>query len=242
MTPDNVWRAPNRIFDGYALDLDGTVYLGDELLAGAAQVLAALRSQSAVVFVTNKPLETAESYARKLTRLGIETSSADIVTPLDSLVHYLGEHHQDATLLTVAEELVDNVLREAGFEVVSDPYDAAVVVVSFDRTFTYAKLLAAFRAVRNGATIVATNPDPFCPTPDGGLPDCAAHVRAGFAHDGLGASAGARFDSRQHGRAVRQAPVGRGTEGIRIRGNDRGAVAYAAERHQYLRVRRVQAQ
>ena len=53
-----------------------------------------------------------------------------------------------------------------------------MVVVSWDRGFDYAKLLAAFRAVRDGARIVATNPDPFCPTADGGLPDCAAMLAA----------------------------------------------------------------
>ena len=52
------------------------------------------------------------------------------------------------------------------------------MVVSWDRTFDYAKLLAAFRAVRAGARLVATNPDPFCPTPDGDLPDCAAMLAA----------------------------------------------------------------
>ena len=51
-------------------------------------------------------------------------------------------------------------------------------MVSWDRTFDYAKLTAAFRAVRAGARIVATNPDPFCPMPDGDLPDCGAILAA----------------------------------------------------------------
>ena len=33
-TPDAQLRPPPRIFGGYALDLDGTVYLGDDLLPG----------------------------------------------------------------------------------------------------------------------------------------------------------------------------------------------------------------
>jgi HAD superfamily hydrolase (TIGR01450 family) len=202
MTRDDVIRYPDRVFAGYALDLDGTVYLGDELLDGAAETIATLRSRARVVFVTNKPLETAESYASKLTRLGITTSSSDIVTPLDSLVHYLDEKHRGAAVLTVAEELVDDVLRHAGHEVVRDPIDAAVVVVSFDRTFTYAKLLAAYRAVRNGATIVATNPDPFCPTPDGGLPDCAAMLAAVEACTGARAEAIVGKPSAHMGRAI----------------------------------------
>lgn len=195
-------RSPERLFAGYALDLDGTVYLGDELLDGAASTIAVLRETSRVVFVTNKPLETADAYAAKLTRLGIESSRHDIVTPLDSLVQYLDEHHRGANVLTVAEELIDEVLRASGHSVVQDPFDAAVVVVSFDRTFTYAKLLAAYRAVKNGASIVATNPDPYCPTPDGGLPDCAAMLAAVEACTSARAEAIVGKPSPHMGRAI----------------------------------------
>jgi NagD protein len=65
-----------------------------------------------------------------------------------------------------------------------------VVVVSFDRTFDYNKLQVAFDAVRGGARIVATNPDAYCPTPDGGgLPDCAAMLAAVEASTGVRAEA-----------------------------------------------------
>lgn len=64
-----------------------------------------------------------------------------------------------------------------------------MVVVSWDRGFDYAKLLAGFRAVRRGARIVATNPDPYCPTADGGMPDCAAMLAA------LEACTGARAEA-----------------------------------------------
>jgi NagD protein len=143
-----------------------------------------------VVFATNKPLETAADYAAKLTRLGVPTAPADVVTALDTLLRYLAEHHPTARLLTIAEPLVDATLVAAGWRVVGDPAAADLVVVSFDRTFTYAKLEAAYRAVRqHGAAIVATNPDPYCPTPDGGLPDCAAMLAA------LEACTGARAEA-----------------------------------------------
>ncbi|MGD0851853.1 MAG: HAD-IIA family hydrolase [Acidimicrobiales bacterium] len=194
--------APDRVFEGYAMDLDGTVYLGDELLEGAQLTLTALRGFARVVFVTNKPLETAASYADKLTRLGIPATDRDVVTPLDSLVHYLDEHHRGAPLLSVAEELVDQVLRDAGYVVTTNPLDAGVVVVSFDRTFTYAKLLAAYQAVRHGAVIIATNPDPFCPTPEGGLPDCAAMLAAVETCTGVRAEAIVGKPSAHMGRAI----------------------------------------
>jgi HAD superfamily hydrolase (TIGR01450 family) len=191
-----------RQFAGYAFDLDGTVYLGDELLDGAAETITVLRDVARVVFVTNKPLETAESYAAKLTKLGIVTSRDDVVTPLDSLVQYLGDNHRGANVLTVAETLVDDVLRANGHAVVDNPLEADVVVVSFDRTFTYAKLLAAYQAVGNGASIIATNPDPFCPTPEGGLPDCAAMLAAVEACTSTRAEAIVGKPSAHMGRAI----------------------------------------
>jgi HAD superfamily hydrolase (TIGR01450 family) len=175
-----VVRRPERRFAGYAFDLDGTVYLGEQLLPEAGETIADIRAHGGrVVFVTNKPLSSAADYAAKLTRLGVPASREDVVTALDSLLRYLGDHHRRARLLVVAEPLVAETLTASGFTVVTDPAQAELVIVSFDRTFDYAKLEAAYRAVRHhGAAIVATNPDPYCPTPDGGLPDCAAMLAA----------------------------------------------------------------
>ncbi len=174
-----VIRRPDRIYAGYAFDLDGTVYLGDELIPGADEAVEWLRtSGSRVVFVTNKPLENASGYAAKLSRMGIPAEPSDVVTALDSLVRYLVRNHLGARLLLVSEPLVAETLADEGFKIVDEPTRADIVVVSFDRTFDYGKLLAAYQAVNAGAVIVATNPDPYCPTPDGGLPDCAAILAA----------------------------------------------------------------
>jgi HAD superfamily hydrolase (TIGR01450 family) len=184
-------RRPPRIFAGYVIDLDGTVYLGDEPLPGAVDTLARIRDTgSRLIFLTNNPLRSAASYAERLQRFGVQAEEREIVTPLAVLTGYLKDHHRGAAVLTVAEPLVDQTLATAGIAVTSDPSAARVVVVSFDRTFDYTKLLRAFRAVhKHGAVIVATNPDPFCPTPDGGLPDCAAILAAVEACTGARAEA-----------------------------------------------------
>jgi len=171
---------PPRLFSGYVVDLDGTVYLGDEALPGAVETLARIRAAGArVVFLTNNPLRSAASYAQMLLDLGIQAAEHEIVTPLSVLTGYLGQRYPGAVALTIAEPLVDRTLTVAGISLTAGPSKADVVVLSFDRTFDYTKLLRAFRAVRgHGAMIVATNPDPFCPTPDGGLPDCGAVLAA----------------------------------------------------------------
>lgn len=167
-------------YRGYAFDLDGTIYLGDALIPGADTVLESLRAAgSRVVFVTNKPIESNADYVRKLNRLGIAATADEVVSATDALILYLQKKAPGLRMLPVAEHVVIDALTDAGFPVVTDPAEADVVVVSFDRTFDYDKLNRAYRAVvHHGARIVATNPDPYCPTPDGGLPDCAAMLAA----------------------------------------------------------------
>jgi NagD protein len=195
---------PDRIFDGYAFDLDGTVYLGESALPGAVEAIGRLRAlPRPVVFVTNKPLETGADYAAKLTRLGIPARPSDIVTAVESLVRYLRRTHDGETLMAVAETTVRMALRRAGFRLTDDPQRTDTVVVSFDRTFDYARLNAAYRAIHlHGAGLVATNPDAYCPTPEGGLPDCAAMLAAIEACTGARAEAVTGKPSRHMAQAM----------------------------------------
>ena len=125
------------------------------------------------------------------TGLGIPAEPDEVVTSTDALIRYLRAHASGAAILPIAEPLLIDLVRDAGFEIVDldHPEDADLVVVSWDRTFDYDKLVAAFRAIRAGARLVATNPDPFCPTPDGDLPDCAAMLAAIEASTGATAEA-----------------------------------------------------
>jgi HAD superfamily hydrolase (TIGR01450 family) len=193
-----------RSFAGYAFDLDGTLYIDDVLLPGAADAISRIRAGGGrVVFVTNKPLETAAAYAAQLTRLGVPADPAEVVTSLDALVLYMYGHHRHARVMPVAEPPAIAALAEAGFSVTNDPANTDVVIVAFDRTFDYQKLTAAYRAVRlHGAATVATNPDPYCPTSDGGIPDCAAMLAAIEACSGAKAEATVGKPSRYMAEAV----------------------------------------
>lgn len=181
---------PTRRYGGYVFDLDGTLYLGDRLIPGAAEIVGRLRGDGArVAFLTNNPTRLPDAYADKLTSLGIPARREDVISSTDALLRYLHAHAPGARLFPVTEPLLRDLLAAEGFELTDDPDRIDVVVVAWDRTFDYAKLTIAYRAVRRGARIVATNPDPYCPTPDGGLPDCAAMLAA------IEASTGARAEA-----------------------------------------------
>jgi phosphoglycolate/pyridoxal phosphate phosphatase family enzyme len=168
-------RLPQR---GWLFDLDGTVYLGDRLLPGAADAVAALRGEGRrVAFLTNKPLQTRADYAAKLTRLGIAAAPDDVITSSLVLARHLARLDPGAPLFVIGEPPLLGELRAHGFEVRADAR-VRWVVIAFDRTFDYAKLNIALQASRGGARLIATNPDRTCPTEEGEIPDCAGMTAA----------------------------------------------------------------
>ena len=73
---------PDRLYEGYVFDLDGTIYLGDELLPGAERLVLKLHElEKRVIFLSNNPTKDPKMYAEKLGKLGLETSESEIVTP-----------------------------------------------------------------------------------------------------------------------------------------------------------------
>jgi HAD superfamily hydrolase (TIGR01450 family) len=180
---------PTRIHPGYVLDLDGTVYLGGAPLPGAVEAIATLRAAgSRFVFLSNNPLERSATYAARLRDLGVPVEDNEVVSSIDALLGYLARRPA-ARILAISEPLVADELAAAGHVLTDDPATADAVVLSWDRTFTYEKLHRAFIAVRAGARLIATNADPYCPTPDGGLPDCGALLAAVEVATGVSAEA-----------------------------------------------------
>jgi len=172
-------RRPGRLFAGYAFDLDGTVYLGDALLPGAEHAIRGLRAAGRpIVFISNNPLRSRQDYVAKLGRLGIPASVDSVVNSSYVLVHHLLQTAPRARLFVIGEASVREELMQAGFALTDDPGDVDIVVACFDRTFEYRKLQIAFDAIRRGARFIATNRDAYCPTPEGGLPDCGAIIAA----------------------------------------------------------------
>lgn len=166
-------------YDGYIFDLDGTIYLGELLLPGAAELLAALRAEGRkVAFLSNNPTKTREQYVAKLRGFGLQAELGEVVNSSHVMVQWLLEHAPGATLFVCGEAPLIGELQAAGFTLSERAGEVQIVVASFDRTFTYHKLQVAFDAIRAGARLVATNPDRFCPVPGGGEPDAAAIIAA----------------------------------------------------------------
>ena len=175
-------NGPDRLYAGYVFDLDGTIYLGDELLPGAKRLIETLRENGKrVVFLSNNPTKDPEMYAEKLTSLGLPTSKEETVNTVVTMTQWLLQNHPDATVFPISEEPLKRALGEAGIRMSEDPAEIDIVIASYDRGFEYRKLQIAFDAIwfHGRASLVTTNPDRYCPFPGGrGEPDAAAIVGA----------------------------------------------------------------
>lgn len=174
--------SPTEFWDAYVFDMDGTIYLGDQLLRGAARMVNELRCRDIPVrFLSNNPTKDPEEYSRKLARLGLPTDATDIANTVVTTVRWLLEHHPTAVVFPIAEPPLQRALHSAGIQMSDDPSEIDIVIASYDRTFDYRKLQIAFDAIwfHKRAFLIQTNPDRFCPFPGGrGEPDCAAITAA----------------------------------------------------------------
>jgi 4-nitrophenyl phosphatase len=177
-----MYQVPDHLYQAYAFDLDGTIYLGDHLLPGARRLIEALRERAIPVrFLSNNPTKDPEQYAEKLAGLGLPTPVEDIVNTVVTMTRWLLEHAPGAVVYPIAEPPLVRSLERAGIRMSEDPAEIDVVIASYDRSFEYRKLQIAFDAIwfHKRARLVATNPDRFCPFPGGrGEPDCAAIIAA----------------------------------------------------------------
>ncbi|MGH9244238.1 MAG: HAD-IIA family hydrolase [Acidimicrobiales bacterium] len=173
---------PDRLYAAYVFDLDGTIYLGDDLLPGAKRLIEELRARGIPVrFVSNNSTKDPQQYADKLARLGLPSPIEEIVNTTVTMTRWVLDHHPDAVVFPISEAPLKRALREAGIRMSEDPSEIDIVIASYDRGFTYEKLQIAFDAIwfHKRARLVATNPDRFCPFPGGrGEPDCAAVIAA----------------------------------------------------------------
>ncbi|GAQ16950.1 HAD family hydrolase [Oceanobacillus picturae] len=166
---------------GFIFDLDGTVYVEDRLIEGAAEVLTYLRKRGdKVVFLTNKPIATRMDYLLKLKKLGIQSEINEIINSNYLTANYLKQNTtRDDAIFVIGEQPLMDELKKEKINLTDDSSKATIVVLSWDRKFSYEKIYAAYQAwAKNNAKIVATNPDRTCPVSDGEVPDCGAIIGA----------------------------------------------------------------
>jgi HAD superfamily hydrolase (TIGR01450 family) len=169
-------------YDHVVLDMDGCLWVGDDLTPRAAEAVAALREAGkGLVFVTNNSRRSAEDYVAKLWRLGLQASPRDVVTVGGAMQHLLAETRQGRTAFVIGSDALHKHVADAGLKILNGTdlaTRAEVVVVSGSGEWSYENVRAAAMSARRNGDLIATSRDPTYPMPDGLWPGSGALVQA----------------------------------------------------------------
>lgn len=160
----------------FLFDMDGTLYLGDQLFDFTKELLQTIKNQgNRYVFVTNNSSKSVSAYVEKLGKMGISATEEDFFTSSQATAWYLKQNHPGKMLYVCGTNSLKDELQKEGF-VITDDIDATeCIVMGFDTELTFRKLHDVSKMLcTRELPYIATNPDYVCPTEFGSVPDCGS--------------------------------------------------------------------
>lgn len=159
----------------FLLDMDGTIYLDNDLFDGTLDFLNYVKSIGGrYIFLTNNSSKGVDKYIEKLEGMGIKATADDFLTSTDATILYLKERAYKKIYAFGTESFVKQ-LRDAGLEVTTEREDGVdCLCISNDTELTFKKLEDACILLGEDIDYIATNPDWVCPTWYGFVPDCGS--------------------------------------------------------------------
>ena len=160
----------------FLLDMDGTLYLDDDLFPGTLDFLRQVKENGGrYLFLTNNSSKSVSAYVDKLARLGIEATADDFFTSTMATCVYLQKNYTGKKIYAAGTASFRKELAEAGFPITDRlEDDVDCLLMGNDNELTFQKLEDACILLGRGVTYLATNPDWVCPTAFGYVPDCGA--------------------------------------------------------------------
>ncbi len=161
----------------FLFDMDGTLYLGNNLFPFTKDLLAEIKRQGKTyLFMTNNSSKSVVDYVKKLEKLGIPAEYEDFITSSQATADYLMENHPGLRFYVSGTQSFKKELAEAGVDV-HDTYsdDIEAICMGYDTELTYQKLDDLSRLLTlKDIPYIAANPDYVCPTEYGYVPDCGS--------------------------------------------------------------------
>ena len=153
---------------GVLLDLDGTVYHGENPLPGAAEAIARLRERGlSLCFFSNNPLHDGAAYVDRLKSMGIDARPGEACSSAVVTREYLDSEHAGDGVFVIGSTELRGYIAETAANVVTEPGDADVLLGSWTDEFHYGDMVDALRAVDDETVFLGTDPDTTFPDDDG---------------------------------------------------------------------------
>ena len=159
----------------FLLDMDGTIYLDNELFDGVIEFLEYIKSIGGkYIFLTNNSSKSVNKYIEKLDSLGIRSTENDFLTSTDATILYLKKKTYNK-IYALGTTSFKEQLREANLPITDKLEDGIdCLCMGFDTELTFKKLEDACILLGKNVDYIATNPDWVCPTWYGYVPDCGS--------------------------------------------------------------------
>lgn len=158
---------------GILFDLDGVLYVGDQVIAGANETLDYCRSYHLPFrFITNTSTRTAADVANKLIRLGIEVNEDEIFSAVSATREFLLARGNPSVNLLIRDAAKSEFSQ---FPQHSEQPDY-VVVGDIGAAWDYELLNNVFRQLMGGAELIAMHMNKFWQGESGLQMDIGAFV------------------------------------------------------------------
>ncbi len=159
----------------FLLDMDGTIYLDNELFDGTLDFLNFVKTNGGrYIFLTNNSSKGVDKYIEKLKSMGIKSTADDFLTSTDATILYLKRQAYNKIYAFGTVSFVKQ-LKDAGLCVTTEREEGIdCLCISNDTELTFKKLEDACILLRDDIDYIATNPDWVCPTWYGFVPDCGS--------------------------------------------------------------------
>lgn len=149
-------------YEGYLIDLDGTMYKGDNEIEGAAEFITFLKKKNIpYLFVTNNASLTPLEIVQKLQGFSIPAETKHVFSSAIATSLYLKGLNEKARCFVIGETGLIEAIEQAGLVNVEE--DAEYVVMGLDRNITYQRLTKAALQIQQGAKLISTNKDKAIP-------------------------------------------------------------------------------
>lgn len=161
----------------FILDMDGTIYLGQDLFSFTPAFLDKLKETGRkMYFFTNNSSKSQQAYIDKLHNMGIMITPDQMMISSHVMIKYLQENYPDKSIYVVGTPSLINEFESFDMNLVDN--DPDIVVLGFDTTLTYEKMEKACHAIRHGCIYFGINPDWNCPIEGGEfIPDCGSMAK-----------------------------------------------------------------
>jgi HAD superfamily hydrolase (TIGR01458 family) len=162
---------------GVLLDIDGVLYVGDEPIEGAHRALRELRALSGGVrMLTNTTSRSRREVHEHLLKLGFDVSLEEVLTPAAMAESYCRERDFGSVTVLVSEGLREDLAALEGTPLGAHP--DAVILGDLGDGFTPEVMNAIFRAMMDGAELVALQHNRYWRRADGLALDVGAYAAA----------------------------------------------------------------